>query len=165
MLSANTDAPLFVRPVDPNVPPSDRPRLVGQNAKVLARLRQGPLTCTEALGMGVRRLAARIHDIKKHGYRVLTTPLANHDTLYTLLPGGGGCLPRHYFPLCISSPRISALLTTPHCFATRLGSPPLFFTQRPAIPSGVARHYTNAARRATAQRRSPRLFSSQRIAT
>lgn len=77
------DAPLFA--TDSHTRPSDRGRLKGQNARILARLREGPLTCTEALAMGCRRLAARIYDLKQHGYLVLTTPLAGGDCLYSLI--------------------------------------------------------------------------------
>lgn len=77
-----------IRPADPNVDPCDRPRLTGQNALVLERLRKGPLTVTEAWDqMGIRRLGARIYDLHKAGYLTLTTRLDNNDTLYTLLDG------------------------------------------------------------------------------
>lgn len=77
-----------VPPADPNVAAQDRPRLTGQNARVLERLRQGPLTVTEAWeSLGIRRLGARIYDLHQAGYRTLTTRLDNNDTLYTLIEG------------------------------------------------------------------------------
>lgn len=45
---------------------------MSQNAAVLARLRQGPLTPREALDeLGCFRLAARIHDLRAEGHLIL----------------------------------------------------------------------------------------------
>ena len=56
-----------VPPVDPNAREQDRPALTGQNAEILALLRQGPVTITEAMAIGCTRLAARIHDLRAAG--------------------------------------------------------------------------------------------------
>jgi hypothetical protein len=73
-------------PMDGNVRRKDAPRLTSQNSRVLARLRIKPLTVGEAWNeMKIRRLGARIWDLKQHGYRILTTPLDGGECLYTLL--------------------------------------------------------------------------------
>lgn len=59
-----------IAPVDPSVRPVDKPRLTGQNAQVLNRLRQGPLNAMQAHDMGIMRLAARILDVKRAGYQI-----------------------------------------------------------------------------------------------
>jgi len=57
-------------PVDPNVRPKDTPALTGQNAAILAMLKQGWVTPSDAMRIGCRRLAARVLDIRAAGYQV-----------------------------------------------------------------------------------------------
>ncbi len=59
--------------VDPNIAdlPDDPTRLSGQNGVVLGMLKAGErLTPQAAYCLGITRLAARIHDIRKAGYSV-----------------------------------------------------------------------------------------------
>jgi hypothetical protein len=62
--------PIFVRPIDPNLPKSDLPRLTGQNAIVLDLLKRGPITIHDVLPLGITRLSARIQDIEAAGYKI-----------------------------------------------------------------------------------------------
>lgn len=63
--------PLFVRPIDPNLPKSDLSRLTGQNAIVLDLLKsRGRITIHDALPLGITRLSARIQDIEAAGYKI-----------------------------------------------------------------------------------------------
>jgi hypothetical protein len=57
-------------PVDPHLPWKEVARITGQNARVLELLREGPLTSTRAIELGITRLAARVHDLKSHGFRI-----------------------------------------------------------------------------------------------
>lgn len=57
-------------PVDPHLPWVEVERLAGQNARVLELLRRGPLTSTRAIEMGITRLAARVHDLRRHGLSI-----------------------------------------------------------------------------------------------
>ena len=62
----------FERPVpavDPNIHPGDVSRVTGQSAAVLERLRLGPATNIE-LGRICMRYSARVHDLKRAGYRI-----------------------------------------------------------------------------------------------
>jgi len=61
------------KPVDPNVRAVDVPRLTGQNGQVLNMLRAGPVTCMDAIPLGILRLGARVHDLKALGYKITTT--------------------------------------------------------------------------------------------
>jgi len=59
--------------VDPNIAalPDDPTRLSGQNGKVLEMLKAGErVTPRSAYDLGITRLAARIHDIRKAGHNV-----------------------------------------------------------------------------------------------
>ena len=57
------------RPTDPNVRPADKDRLTGQNAEVLAALQAGVrIGAAWADEHGVRRLAARVRDLRERGH-------------------------------------------------------------------------------------------------
>lgn len=44
-----------------------------QTDRVLSRLRRGPLTAAQALNeLGVGRLGARVHDLRRHGHDITT---------------------------------------------------------------------------------------------
>lgn len=59
------------KPVDPNVRPQDIKHLTGQNAQLLDWLMDGErVTARTAYDRGMQRLAARVHDLRKAGYRV-----------------------------------------------------------------------------------------------
>jgi hypothetical protein len=57
-------------PSDPNVANADRPRLSGQNARILARLRKGPATNAELAEISLK-YTSRISDLRAAGYGVL----------------------------------------------------------------------------------------------
>lgn len=59
-----------VPPVDPNLRRQDVPAITGQNALVYAMLKAGPVTISDAIGKGVTRLAARIHDLRAAGVAI-----------------------------------------------------------------------------------------------
>jgi hypothetical protein len=54
---------------DPNVMEGDEPRLSGQNAAILERLKQGPATNVELAGISLK-YTSRISDLRAAGYRV-----------------------------------------------------------------------------------------------
>lgn len=58
-----------VQPCDPNVQPSDLPRLTGQNAAILDRLRQGPATNVELAAISLK-YTSRLSDLRAAGYAV-----------------------------------------------------------------------------------------------
>lgn len=87
MIPRESPPPLFAPPVpprDPNVVPSDRKRLAGQNAVILDMLREGPRTNDE-LNKVSRKYTSRTSDCRKAGYNILCTPLGGGLNLYTLL--------------------------------------------------------------------------------
>lgn len=59
-------------PTDPRIEPEQRPRLNRQCQAILARLQQGPATNMELLPISTR-FSARIHELRKHGYRIEIT--------------------------------------------------------------------------------------------
>lgn len=59
-----------VEPSDPHVEPVERPRLRGQNGKILARLQRGPATNDE-LSHIARKYTSRISDLRDAGYNVV----------------------------------------------------------------------------------------------
>lgn len=63
--------PSLFDPVDPNALPRDKPRLSEQCLTVLRRLRQGPLTEADVYP-AIKRLAARVHDLREHGLQIDT---------------------------------------------------------------------------------------------
>jgi hypothetical protein len=58
------------RPTDPNVTEKDKPRLKGQNAAILERLKLGPATNDE-LSRIARKYTSRISDIRAAGHKVI----------------------------------------------------------------------------------------------
>lgn len=57
--------------VDPNLRATDLDRITGQNRVVLDVLLSGKrITPHKAQELGITRLAARIHDLKRHGVQV-----------------------------------------------------------------------------------------------
>jgi hypothetical protein len=68
-----------IPPTDTNVRKKDVKRFTGQNALILARLREGPARNYElaAIALGYRQ---RISDLKKHGIAIL-----EHDGVYRLV--------------------------------------------------------------------------------
>lgn len=79
-------------PVDPNVRPKDVPALTGQNAAILAMLKKGWVTPTDAMRIGCRRLAARCHDIKAAGYPVRDEYIPGSREKRYMLDSGLGSL-------------------------------------------------------------------------
>ena len=57
-------------PSDPHVHPDAVPRLAGQNAAILERLRAGPATNRELAGMALN-YRARISDLRALGHEIL----------------------------------------------------------------------------------------------
>lgn len=60
----------MIRPADPNLPLFEQDRITGQNARVLDLLRDGPLSSTAAIELGITRLAARVYDLRRAGYAI-----------------------------------------------------------------------------------------------
>lgn len=56
-------------PTDPNVMPGDEPRLTGQNAAILERLKAGPATNAQLARLSLK-YTSRISDLRKHGYDI-----------------------------------------------------------------------------------------------
>ena len=54
---------------DPNALESDRPRLAGQNAAILERLREGPATNEELARLSLK-YTSRLSDLRKAGYEI-----------------------------------------------------------------------------------------------
>lgn len=73
MKGYQSSMPLFdkpiVEPVDPNVLPSDVPRLCAASLRVLDRLKEGPATNRELEqpGCGGSRFGGRLFDLRKAG--------------------------------------------------------------------------------------------------
>lgn len=65
-------------PTDPNVRAADVKRLTGQNAAVLARLREGPATNAELAAIALK-YTSRVSDLRKAGFTV-----TEKDGTYTL---------------------------------------------------------------------------------
>lgn len=77
-------------PTDPNVEPTDTPRLTGQNLRILNRLRLGPASNTELSGISLK-YTSRISDLRKHGFDIECRRQAGGWNLYYLhLHGRGG---------------------------------------------------------------------------
>lgn len=72
--------------VDPNLPAEERPRLSKQAAQILAMLQERPRTNVELARVGIR-YSARLHDLKRAGYPIMTTPLRDGKGghLYSLI--------------------------------------------------------------------------------
>lgn len=70
-------------PVDPHVAASDIPRLSAQSAAILDRLKQGPATNFELSRIALR-YSARIHDLKKAGFKVSSKQVAGAEWIFEL---------------------------------------------------------------------------------
>ena len=75
---------LAIEPRDPHVEEPDKPRLRGQNAAILERLRAGPATNDELAKMS-RKYTSRVSDLRKAGYEVECERLGGGLTQYTLV--------------------------------------------------------------------------------
>jgi hypothetical protein len=73
-------------PRDPNADPRDVPRLTGQNAAILARLRRGPATSGELAALSLK-YTGRISDLRAAGYTIDAKRLAGGGSRYTLTGG------------------------------------------------------------------------------
>lgn len=67
-------------PTDPNVRPADVPRLTGQNAAVLDRLKRGPATAAELAALSLK-YTSRISDLRAAGYKITHDPTCGTYTL------------------------------------------------------------------------------------
>lgn len=76
-------------PRDPNVTTSDVPRLTGQNAAILARLKQGPATNVELAAMALK-YGGRISDLRAAGYRIECERGEGGINTYRLIDAQGG---------------------------------------------------------------------------
>lgn len=73
-----------IEPVDPNVDDSDRPRLRGQSAAILARLRRGPATNADLAQLALK-YTSRISDCRAAGYDIrMVRKDSNGRTWYQL---------------------------------------------------------------------------------
>lgn len=81
------DSPRKLMPRDPSALPADVPRLAGQNAAILARLRQGPATNDELIKIS-RKYTSRISDLRTAGHRIVCGRLGGGLTEYRLAPDG-----------------------------------------------------------------------------
>ena len=70
-------------PTDTNVIDEDRPRLRGQNARILARLKEGPATVDELADIA-RKYTSRISDLRAAGYSIDCTFQPGGNNIYTL---------------------------------------------------------------------------------
>lgn len=77
------------RPCDPNVIDSDVPRLTGQNAAILARLREGPATNRELAGYSLK-YTSRLSDLRARGHEVTCVRGDGGLNTYTLTWDNGG---------------------------------------------------------------------------
>lgn len=68
--------PLF-RAVDPSLNRADEPRVSGQNLEVYEALKSRGTLSNMDLAQITPRYGARIHDLRRAGVRIVTTPL--HD--------------------------------------------------------------------------------------
>lgn len=75
-----------IRPRDTHVVPEERPRLSGQNARILERLRRGPATNDELSGIA-RKYTSRISDLRAAGHdvRVIEHDRTTGVVLYKLM--------------------------------------------------------------------------------
>ena len=76
---------------DPNLWDIDIPRLSHHSTLVLSALRTGPKSNMELAAIS-HRFGARICDLRKAGYNIVTIPLRDGSgrVTYRLLPGRGG---------------------------------------------------------------------------
>lgn len=59
----------LLQPRDRNTRPQDAPRLTGQNAAILERLKRGPATNQELVDYSLK-YTSRISDLRAKGYRI-----------------------------------------------------------------------------------------------
>jgi hypothetical protein len=78
LFDARSPAP---SPADPHIHAADIPRVTGQNAAILERLRQGPASSFELYTLA-RRYSARIHDLRRAGYRIAGERVAGGEGEY-----------------------------------------------------------------------------------
>ena len=87
-LDFSRQPPPRVLHTDPEVPDEARPRLGGQNGKVLDRLRQGPATNLELEAVsGSRRINSRVADCRRYlreteGKTITSTALDTRTGVY-----------------------------------------------------------------------------------
>ena len=74
--------PLFPA-TDPNAKDADGERLAGQNELVYRMLRRGPVRESDVYPIGVKRLAARIKDLRNRGIDIHTDD-SGQVAVYTL---------------------------------------------------------------------------------
>ena len=74
-----------LHPRDPSVAAADRPRLSGQNAAILARLRTGPETNLTLAKISLK-YTSRISDLRAAGHNITCQRLGGGVTLYRLVP-------------------------------------------------------------------------------
>lgn len=79
------DSPRKLSPTDPHVAAADAPRLSGQNAAILERLRRGPATNDELIRIS-RKYTSRTSDLRKHGFKITCERLDGGLTPYRLEP-------------------------------------------------------------------------------
>lgn len=70
-------------PTDSHVHTADAPRLSGQNAAILRRLRQGKASSLTLAGISLK-YTSRISDLRKHGYRIVCERCHDGTNLYSL---------------------------------------------------------------------------------
>jgi len=70
-------------PVDPHIHAGDVRRVTGQNAAILARLREGPATNVELSAISLR-YSARMFDLRAAGYDITGERLPGGIHVYTL---------------------------------------------------------------------------------
>lgn len=73
-----------LKPRDPSVTNGDKPRLVGQNAKILAMLQEGPKTNRQLAEISLK-YTSRISDLRAAGYTIANERLDEGLTLYKLV--------------------------------------------------------------------------------
>lgn len=70
-------------PRDPHVSADDRPRLTGQNAAILERLRRGPATNRDLAEISLK-YTSRVSDLRAAGYRIACERRPGGLSIYTL---------------------------------------------------------------------------------
>ena len=73
--------------VDPNALKSDKKRLNGKAKAILERLQRGPAYGHDLMAMGGTRYGARIHDLKKAGYKIHAKHVKDGIWEYSLVHG------------------------------------------------------------------------------
>jgi hypothetical protein len=73
-----------LHPCDRHVAPADKPRLSGQNAAILDRLKRGPATAYQLSAYSLK-YTSRISDLRSHGYVIHCVRTTDGGgTVYTL---------------------------------------------------------------------------------